>query len=249
MDVMKFKIQSSWFGLRQRLMMQVYPDPLTGEPEPYWIEASQHNLNLVANRLQRLQEENKNLHAQARERQRKDRENPRRTLPLTLKELSVSVMDAVDRALSTNPLLRATHDKLFPLATGGFVPYKDPGVVGEHAEASPVSRAAASAESELKGRVNPGWEVRVDTSQAQPLVMGVGLSPGAVITEAMVEGCSITKANVELCPNAPAGPVFEVTILDGSNPSETAEKIAEAVRAVPVSKLLYPQITDSPPKD
>lgn len=110
MDVLQFKVERKWFGLRQRVLLLVSSP--TDLHDSAWIEASQHNLDLLASQIGTLRDENKLLQAQARERQRQDRENPRRSVPLTLKELSATVSDAVDRALASSDLLQTVHRQI-----------------------------------------------------------------------------------------------------------------------------------------
>lgn len=197
MEILKVETESSFFGLRQRVRFLVGANNLDGQPEDFWMYATEHNIRYMAEQLNKAHQDLSKL-------RREQRERAPRQLVITLKELSATVADAVERSVSAHPALRVLLDKVGGFASGGIVkaPAK-PGLVGEHTEPSPytvkdgrvyLSEAELSAASVLKARV---------TTDGKTVMAGVGIG--------------VAPAQVD------------VTLLDESvEPSDVARQIREA---------------------
>ena len=201
MEILKVETESSFFGLRQRVRFLVGASSLDGQPEDYWMYATEHNIRYMAQQLNKAHQDLSKL-------RREQRERAPRQLIITLKELSATVADAVERSVSAHPALRVLLDKAGGFASGGIVkaPAK-PGLVGEHTEPCPytvkdarvhLSEADVAAASVLKARVTT-------TEGHKAFVGGFGL------------GVEPTQVQVD------------ITLLDESvEPSDVARQIREA---------------------
>lgn len=207
MNILKVETESSFFGLRQRVRFLVSANAVEGEPEDYWMYATEHNIRYMAQALNKTTEEAACLRRQLR---KLHQESPRKSLPITMKELAATVSDSVERTLYNHPAIRVLLDKVGGFASGGVVkePSK-PGLVGEH-------KADAVATSRLEARVT-GVEGKQVVSSLSPLtvtLLGEATEPSDIarqIREAAEQGIASRAVPItELVPNTSLEPVQPV---------------------------------------
>ena len=114
MEILKVETETSFFGLRQRVRFLVAANNLDGQPEDFWMYATEHNIRYMAEQLNKA-------HLQLANVKRQMKDQPRRQLIITLKELSATVADAVERGVSSHPAIHALLDKVGGFARGGIV--------------------------------------------------------------------------------------------------------------------------------
>lgn len=194
MEILKVETRRSWFGLRSDLYALVAGDVSEGEPEDHWVKVDQYTLRNMALDLGRSRNQVREL-----TRQLNLHKNATSAREYTLKELSATVADAVDRAMTAHPLTRTLLDKVGGYASGGLVGQPNQTTrVGEavsesmmerasitRANLAPAVQAEGTAVTELKTRTNggegkTGHGVRVEICKGdKPFVvsgMGQGLA-------------------------------------------------------------------------
>ncbi len=194
MEILKVETRTRWFGLRSDLYMLVAGSVDEGDPEDHWVKVDQFTLKHMALSMARSRDQVEQLLRQVN--QMKKVKDARE---YTLKELSATVADAVERTVSAHPSMRMLLDKVDKVgryASGGLVGEPLPTYLSEAALARARVKdscvgdgrsAEATATSEVNTRVC-NHQVQVEICKGdKPFVVGMGLGVQETVAQQIRE--------------------------------------------------------------
>ncbi len=194
MEILKVETRTRWFGLRSDLYMLVAGSVDEGDPEDHWVKVDQFTLKQMALSMARSRDQVEQLLRQVN--QMKKVKDARE---YTLKELSATVADAVERTVTAHPSMRQLLDKVDKVgryASGGLVGEPLPAYLSEAALARSIVKdscvgdgrsAEATATSELNTRVC-NHQVQVEICKGdKPFVVGMGLGVQETVAQQIRE--------------------------------------------------------------